>query len=110
GSQLGECGLLVSIASIHFAEAKKYFDAGQRGDLKALLSQQRELSEMITDIVALGRGEAHMDGAYDKVFCKIHDQEFPLRLLPPYAGLTIETFQKISELIQRKYPRWRTAK
>ena len=32
---------------------------------------------MINEIVALGRGEAHMDGAYDKVFCKIHDREFP---------------------------------
>ena len=47
-----------------------------------------------------------MDGAYDKVFCKIHDPEFPLRLLPPYSGLSEETFGKILELIQKKYPQW----
>jgi dihydrodipicolinate synthase/N-acetylneuraminate lyase len=106
GSQMGECGLLISIASVHFAEAKCYFQAGQRRDAKALSPVQRELSELVNDVVALGRGEAHMDGAFDKVFCKIHDPAFPLRLLPPYAGLSDETFQKIVGMIQKKYPRW----
>jgi len=106
GSQIGECGFLISIASIHFAEAKKYFAAGQSRDFEKLLRSQRELLELILDIVTLGRSEAHMDGAYDKVFCKIHDPEFSLRLLPPYAGLSDETFQKIINLIRNKYPRW----
>jgi dihydrodipicolinate synthase/N-acetylneuraminate lyase len=109
-SQIGECGLLISIASVHFAEAKRYFDAGWRGDSAKLLRGQQELLGMISDIVTLGRAEAHMDGAYDKVFCKIHDREFPLRLLSPYAGLSDETFQKIVALIQSKYPRWSNAK
>ncbi len=106
GSQIGECGLLISMASIHFDEAKKYFAAGQRRDVNSLLHSQRELTEMVIDLVALGRSEAHMDGAYDKVFCKIHDPEFPLRLIPPYAGLSEETFRKIVAMIQKKYPRW----
>lgn len=110
GSQIGECGFLISMASIHFAEAKKYFAARQRRDLDALLRSQRELTEMVLDLVALGRNEAHMDGAYDKVFCKIHDPEFPLRLLPPYAGLSDETFQKIVAMIQKNYPHWSAKK
>lgn len=110
GSQIGECGLLISMASIHFAEAKKYFEAGQRRDFDNLLRRQRELTEMVLDLVALGRSEAHMDGAYDKVFCKMHDPEFPLRLLPPYAGLSDETFENIVGMIQKKYPRWSNAK
>jgi dihydrodipicolinate synthase/N-acetylneuraminate lyase len=109
-SQIGECGLLISIASVHFVEAKRYFEAGQRGDSTALLRGQQELLEMIGDIVALGRNEANMDGAYDKVFCKIHNPEFPLRLLSPYAGLSDETFQKVVTMIQNKYPRWSNAK
>jgi dihydrodipicolinate synthase/N-acetylneuraminate lyase len=109
-SQIGECGLLISIASVHFVEAKRYFEAGQRGDSAALLRGQQELLGMISDIVALDRNEAHMDGAYDKVFCKIHDPEFPLCLLSPYAGLSDETFRKIVTLIQSKYPRWNSAK
>ena len=105
-SQLGECGFLISIASIHFAEAKRYFEAGAGRDGSALLRSQRELMEMVADLVALGRGEAHMDGAYDKVFCKIHDPEFPLRLLPPYAGLSQKTFERMVAMIRSKYPRW----
>ena len=61
---------------------------------------------MIDEIVALGRSEAHMDGAFDKAFCKIHDCEFPLRLLPPYSGLTEQTFAKILDVVQKKYPQW----
>jgi dihydrodipicolinate synthase/N-acetylneuraminate lyase len=105
-SQLGECGFLVSVASVHFDQAKQYFAAGQRGDLKTLHNQQLELSEMIDEIVAIGRSEAHMDGAFDKVFCKIHDPQFPLRLLPPYNSLSDETFGKIVDVIKRKYPQW----
>jgi dihydrodipicolinate synthase/N-acetylneuraminate lyase len=105
-SRLGECGFLVSVASVHFNQAKRYFEAGQRQDLKALDCQQRELSEMINEIVSLGRNEAHMDGAFDKVFCKIHDPEFPLRLLPPYSGLSEETFGQICDVIKKGYPQW----
>lgn len=106
GSQMGECGLLISIASIHFAQAKRYFEAGQRRDAKALSPTQHELSELINELVALGKNEAHMDGAFDKVFCKIHDPAFPLRLLPPYSGLSDATYQKMVAMIRKKYPRW----
>jgi dihydrodipicolinate synthase/N-acetylneuraminate lyase len=106
GSQLGECGFLVSVASVHFDQAKRYFEAGQRRDLKTLHRQQRELSELIDELVALGQSEAHMDGAFDKVFCKLHDPEFPLRLLPPYSGLREETFDRIRGAISKKYPQW----
>ena len=27
--------------------------------------------------------KAHIDGAYDKMYVKLHDPAFPLRLLPP---------------------------
>jgi dihydrodipicolinate synthase/N-acetylneuraminate lyase len=110
GSQIGPCGFLISVASVHFAEAKRYFAAGHNGDFQTLVCLQRELTEMVNDLVALGRNEAHMDGAYDKVFCKIHDPEFPLRLLPPYNHLSDDTFRKVVALIQNKYPRWNIAR
>ena len=106
GSQIGECGLLISIASIHFVQARKYFQAGQSGDRVELVARQRELLELTQDLLALGRSQAHMDGAYDKVFAKIHDPDFPLRLLPPYAGLTDDTFQQFIALLREKFPRW----
>jgi dihydrodipicolinate synthase/N-acetylneuraminate lyase len=110
GSQIGECGLLISIASVHFDEAKKYFEAGRRRDFENLLKTQRELLEMVLELVALGSVEAHMDGAFDKVFCKIHVPEFPLRLLPPYAGLSEEMFRNFVALLREKYPDWNITK
>jgi dihydrodipicolinate synthase/N-acetylneuraminate lyase len=106
GSQLGECGFLASVASVNFEQAKRYFAAGQGRDSQTVHRQQRELSEMIDEIIVVARGEAHMDGAFDKVFCKIHDPEFPLRLLPPYSGLSDSTFREILDVIKRKYPQW----
>jgi dihydrodipicolinate synthase/N-acetylneuraminate lyase len=105
-SQIGECGLLISVASINFAEAKAYFEAGRRREVDTLLRCQDELLALVLDLVALGRTEAHMDGAYDKVFCKLRAPDFPLRLLPPYAGLSDETFRAIAAMIRTKYPRW----
>lgn len=106
GSLIGQCGLLVSIASIHFVQAKRYFEAGRRRDVPRLLRCQRELIDLIADIVSHGGAEAHMDGAYDKIFCKFHDPEFPLRLLPPYAGLTDDIFHQIVASVRSKYPQW----
>jgi hypothetical protein len=43
-----------------------------------------------------------MDGAFAKVFCKLHDPEFPPRLLPPYSGLKPETYERIAALVRGK--------
>jgi len=106
GALAGRCGLLVSVASCNFAQARNYFEAGQQRDADGLWGRQRELMRLIDDLVALGSAEAHMDGAYDQVFCRLHDPEFPLKLLPPYASLTENTFEKIRLLLQEKYPVW----
>lgn len=107
GSQIGECGLLISMASIHFTQARRFFEAGRSRDTSTLLPLHGELINMVNDLVALGRSEAHMDGAFDKVFCKLHDPNYPLRLLPPYSSLTPATFDKIANMIATKYPGWK---
>jgi dihydrodipicolinate synthase/N-acetylneuraminate lyase len=100
------CGFLVSVASMNFIAARRYFEAGQKRETATLSKMQWELNSLTRDLAALGTADAHMDGAFDKVFCKLHDSRFPLRLLPPYAGLKEETFQKIADLVREKYPRW----
>ena len=47
-----------------------------------------------------------MDGAYDKMFCRVHDPKFPLRLLPPYASVSEETFQRFVDHLRASHPRW----
>lgn len=102
---VGECGFLVSIASVHFGLARKFFEAGRKRNLPLLFRLQREVRNLTHDMLALC-GDGRMDSAYDKLYCKIHDPEFPLRLLPPYQGFEDALFRKFTRLIGRKYPRW----
>ena len=71
-----------------------------------LIPWQEELTNVTNEMVALGLPEAHIDGAYDKLCCKMHDPAFPLRMLPPYNGISDATFKKIVAMIRKKYPRW----
>jgi hypothetical protein len=43
--------------------------------------------------------EAHMEGAYDKMFIKLHDPAFPLRLLPPYVSAGAAAFERFRAAI-----------
>ncbi len=106
GCQIGECGLLISMACTNFASGRVYFEAGQRQDGKALRAMQPELMDMGRDLHAAVGSDPHMDGAYDKLFCKLHDPEFPLRLLPPYASTSDASFQRFAAVLRDKYPRW----
>lgn len=46
------------------------------------------LIQALFEAVPAGR----IDGSYDKLFEKMYDPEFPLRLLPPYIGSSDEEF------------------
>ena len=106
GSLMGECGFLISVASINFRRGREYFEAGQRQAARTVQPMQQELIALTKDLIAVVGPTAHMDGAYDKLFCKLHDPEFPLRLLPPYSTSSEKTFREFVRLVRRKYPRW----
>ena len=103
---VGECGFLVSIASVHFGLARKFFEAGRKRNLSALFKMQQEVRRLTFDMLTLCGGDHFIDSAYDKLYCKMHDPEFPLRLLPPYQGFDDAVFRKLVKLIAQKYPRW----
>jgi len=102
----GRCALLASVSSMNFTAGRQYFEAGQKGDTATLLEMQKELNSLTGELIAMGLADAHMDGAFDKVFCRLHDPKFPLRLLPPYSGLKLETYKRMAALVRDKYPRW----
>ena len=106
GALLGHCGFLISVASMNFRLGRAYFKAGQKRDKGKLATMQRELMALTKDLIATMGTSAHMDGAYDKLFCRIHDAEFPLRLLPPYATFADAEYQGFLEMMRRKYPQW----
>jgi dihydrodipicolinate synthase/N-acetylneuraminate lyase len=105
-ARMGECGFLVSIASTNFARAREYFEAGKSGDFTKLDAMQEELMSLAAEMKNAVGDNAHMDGAFDKLFCHLHDDQFPLRLLPPYLGCTPEIFQRFADAVRTRHPRW----
>jgi dihydrodipicolinate synthase/N-acetylneuraminate lyase len=105
-SLIGECGLLISLASTNLTTGRAYFQAGREGNVTLLMEMQRELSRLTEDLMALVGDSAHIDGAFDKLFCRLHDRRFPLRMLPPYTSVSDELFERFAAALQEKYPRW----
>ncbi|WP_026876573.1 dihydrodipicolinate synthase family protein [Jiangella gansuensis] len=105
-SLVGPAGFLVSVASVNPRRAREFFDAGVARDVAALMAMCAELVGMSGELRrAVGPGP-HIDGAFDKVFAKVHDPEFPLRLLPPYQGSTDEAYKSFLEALNEHYPQW----
>jgi dihydrodipicolinate synthase/N-acetylneuraminate lyase len=105
-SQLGECGLLASVAALHWESCREFFAAGRRGDLATLHRLHGEIEEISGELVAAAGPEVHMDAAFDKMLWRLQDEQFPLRLLPPYRGATEEAFRRFAEAVRTKFPRW----
>lgn len=102
----GPCGLLLSIASVKLELARAYFEAGARRDAAVLSGFQAELREMVAALIATVEGRAHMDGAFDQMFCKLHDPAFPLRLLPPYEAAPEAAYESFRQVLKERFPRW----
>ncbi len=104
GSLFGECGILASFI-MNWPKLKALWEAGRRRDVAAMVSIQREVDIVIQtlfDAVPDGR----IDGSYDKLFEKMYDPGFPLRLLPPYVGSSDDEFHAFVRLLRERLPEW----
>ncbi len=106
GSQIGEPGLLISVASTNTKLAQEYFAAGVAGDAEKLIRWQGELQASAAALVRLSSDGERIDGAYDKVLWKLHDPEFPLRLLPPYSAALPDAAEKYAAYLGENFPAW----
>jgi dihydrodipicolinate synthase/N-acetylneuraminate lyase len=107
GSLLGECGLLMSVASVNLDMARRYFDAGCARDMQSLVRMEGELDALSSELVRLvSGGVTRIDGAFDKVLWWLHDRRFPLRLLPPYDGATHTSAEAFAAFVSQRYPEW----
>lgn len=102
----GECGFLISYTSTNFAKAKAFFEAGKRQDEATLATIAQEFPGLIAAFKEAVGDTAHIDGAFDKLFCRIHDPAFPLRLLPPYASVSEERFNRYVNQLRTNHPNW----
>ena len=104
GSQFGECSILASFV-INWPKLRALFAAGKSGDRASLPSLQRELDIVLRTLFeAIPAGR--IDGAYDKLFARMYDPEFPLRLLPPYVGTSDDEYQKFHRRLAERLPEW----
>lgn len=103
--RLGDCGLLISIASMNPAAGKAFFAAGRARDAAALDAAVAEFGTVLEILMRHAQGMAHMDGAFDKLFCRMHLPGFPLRLLPPYETFSDEACAKIVAELRQRAPR-----
>lgn len=109
GSQVGECGLLASLAMTNFSSGREYFEAGRRGDAATLVAMQGELAALGRELAEVVGDTAHIDGAFDKLLWRLHDRRFPLGLLPPYNGASEACFERFAAVVAERYPRWAPA-
>jgi hypothetical protein len=67
---------------------------------------QGDLVKMTSELRGMVEPHAHMDGSFDKMYARLHQPGFPLRLLPPYQGVPEEVFERYRAALKQKYPRW----
>lgn len=99
-----ECGLLASL-TLNWERLRQFWEAGQQGDWQTLDQLADECGQVLAtlfEVVPRGR----IDGAYDKLFARCQDSEFPLRLLPPYESPSTEEFARFVDLLQARLPAW----
>jgi len=95
-----ECGYLISKGLVHFESARQFF-AARDEELAALANELQQVLWAVKETVG---SQGHIDGAYDKLFVKVHLPEFPLRLLPPYTAADDSC---LATFLSRLPARWR---
>lgn len=107
GCSVGKPGLLMSLSSTNPPAGIRFFQSGVDGDLGTLLAQQAELVAIEAALeAAAGDSGAHIDGSFEKVLHRLLDDEFPLRMLPPYAAVPEAGFQAFRTWLGSRYPHW----
>lgn len=104
GSLFGECGILASFV-MNWSKLRMLFDAGKSADIATLASIQREIDIVVATLFE-AVPDGRIDGAYDKLFAKMFDPQFPLRMLPPYDGSSDDEFEVFVRLLRKRMPEW----
>lgn len=103
-SLFGECSILASFV-MNWPKLRALLDAGIRHDAAALAAIHREVNVVLQTLFE-AVPDGRIDGAYDKLFQKMYDPAFPLRLLPPYVGSSDDEFRAFVRLLGERLPDW----
>ncbi len=102
------CGLLISVSAINPRKSIEFFKAGQQNkDPETLRRMTRELNLIRAKVIAIvNQTGAHMDGAFDKIYARLLDPEFPLQLLSPYQAADEDGFNAFTDWLNETMPDW----
>lgn len=107
GCLLGvDVGLLISVASIHWKRAKLFYRACRDRQIQEVDNYVAQLEEIHYNLFRIVGQQGHIDGVYDKLFSKMADPRFPLRLLPPYSYAKEESFFEFVNDLRENHPEW----
>jgi hypothetical protein len=104
GSRFAECGILASFV-MNWPKLQALWKAGRVGDVETLVAIQKEIN-VVVRILFEAVPEGRIDGSYDKLFAKMYDPTFPLRLLPPYVGSSDDEYRAFVRLLGERLPEW----
>ncbi len=104
GSLFGECGILASFVT-NWPKLQALFDAGKQQDIATLVSIQHEVNVVLKTLFEAVPDD-RIDGAYDKLFVKMYNPNFPLRMLPPYVGSSDNEYHSFVQILGERLPGW----
>lgn len=102
GCLFGECSLLCSLGLLFPKLTSQLFALGKTCQIAGLMEMHKTVNQVIAGLIS-HISEKHIDGAYDKMFVWLRDPTFPLRLLPPYQGLSEEEARRARETFESRY-------
>ena len=107
GCLYGECSLLSSFGGLIPSKTKEFFEYGVTGQVESLFRMMPDIIGFMYAFEEPGlSGQDHIDGAFDKMIVRASGIDMPLRLLSPYHGFDLKTFEASVKNVQEKYPGW----
>ncbi len=106
GSLYGECSLLSSFGAMFPTKTKEFFDYGVTGQIGKLFRMQAEYLAVSDAFQEPAVGPDRIDGAYDKMIQRAGGIDMPLRLLSPYQGFDLDTYERCVSNVRDNYPGW----
>jgi len=101
-----DAGLLVSVSSINWKITKAFYKACCERKYEEMAGFTNYIFVIWNIVVPFLKKEGHMDGVFDKVYSKILDRDFPLRLIPPYTYADDKVFNEFLSIVKEKAPEW----
>jgi dihydrodipicolinate synthase/N-acetylneuraminate lyase len=102
----GECSLLAFTAPLSPARTRRFFDLGVTGQIAELFQQAAEIDSVVDALYSPVVDLPLVDGAYDKILARASGFEMPLRMLSPYDGCDIATYEACVAALRHAHPEW----